>query len=494
MLILEQMNAKKGFCFLVIFVLLLQSCANIVPPQGGSKDTSPPKILSINPADSSIGKRINRIEFKFDEYVSVSNVATELITSPILPIPLQVVANGKTVIVKIPDSILQPNTTYKFSFGKSILDVHENNAAQNVQYTFTTGKYFDSLKIEGQVMNAFTGKYDSSATVLLYDVSKNDSIVAREKPMYAIHVEPKGHFLINGLPSKNFKVYAIRDLNNNLMYDGGDEWIGFVEKSIAANENTTEKIILYTFAETNTQSKSTNKPVDSKRERGNTANKVKNISYETNIDTSDFKKRTFGINEKIKLKFNQKFNSINSSKINLTYDSSNIEIEANLTSTLDTNESCIDIHSKWKENTVFTLRLLQGFVADSAFSSLSPAKFKFRTLQKSDYAQLTINFPSKYFGNHFIAEIFTEEATIYSKPISDSTLKLEGLSPGTYQLKIIKDDNKNGQWDKGDLFKKNQPEFVIPYPHIIMLKSGWQNEIDFGEKIRNIPKNNLSNK
>jgi len=340
MLILEQMNAKKGFCFLLIFVLLLQSCANIVPPQGGSKDTSPPKILTINPADSSIGIRINRIEFKFDEYVSVSNVATELITSPILPFPLQVVANGKTVIVKIPDSILQPNTTYKLSFGKSILDVHENNAAQNVQYTFSTGKYFDSLKIEGQVMNAFTGKYDSSATVLLYDVSKNDSIVAREKPMYAIHVEPKGHFLINGLPSKNFKVYAIRDLNNKLIYDGGDEWIGFVEKSIAANENTTEKIILYTFAETNTQSKSTNKPVDSKRERANTANKVKNISYETNIDTSDFNKRTFGTNEKIKLKFNQKFNSINSSKINLTYDSSNIEVEANLTSTLDTNESC----------------------------------------------------------------------------------------------------------------------------------------------------------
>lgn len=485
------MNAKKAFFLIHILVLLLQSCANIVPPQGGSKDTTPPKIVSVNPADSSIGKRITRIELKFDEFVSVSNAATELTTSPIMPFPLEVVANGKSVVVKIPDSILQPNTTYKLSFGKSILDVHENNAVQNVQYTFSTGNYFDSLKIEGQVMNAFTGKYDSSATVLLYDASKNDSIVAREKPMYAVHVEPKGNFKFNGLPNKNFKLFAIRDLNNNLMYDGGEEWVGFIENNVPAKDKDNERITIYTFAET-LASSTINKKNNSSRERGNSAINTKNISYETNIDTVDINKRTFDINQKIKIKFNEKFKTINVAKINLSYDSANIETEANFIASIDSTENSIIIITNWKENSIYTLRLLQGFVSDSVFSNLPPSKFKFRTFQKTDYAQLTINFPTQYYGNNYIAEIFTDQTTIYSQPIADSTLKLDGLSPGTYQLKIIKDDNKNGQWDRGDLFKKIQPEFVIPYPHSILLKSGWQNEIDFEEKInkKNKTRNN----
>ena len=48
--------------FYICFLVLLNSCATIVPPSGGEKDTSPPEILSTSPL---IGQLIlKKIKFK----------------------------------------------------------------------------------------------------------------------------------------------------------------------------------------------------------------------------------------------------------------------------------------------------------------------------------------------------------------------------------------------------------------------------------------------
>jgi hypothetical protein len=46
-------------------------------------------------------------------------------------------------------------------------------------------------------------------------------------------------------------------------------------------------------------------------------------------------------------------------------------------------------------------------------------------------------------------------------------------------MRVIVDENGNGQWDTGDLFLKRQPEMVIPYEGTLNLKAGWDNVIDF---------------
>ncbi|HTD92807.1 MAG TPA: hypothetical protein VK644_03305, partial [Chitinophagaceae bacterium] len=51
----------------VLFVHLAgeSGCANIVPPEGGSKDTLPPNLRTVTPRDSTLKFNGNRITFTF---------------------------------------------------------------------------------------------------------------------------------------------------------------------------------------------------------------------------------------------------------------------------------------------------------------------------------------------------------------------------------------------------------------------------------------------
>ena len=60
--------------------------------------------------------------------------------------------------------------------------------------------------------------------------------------------------------------------------------------------------------------------------------------------------------------------------------------------------------------------------------------------------------------------------TEYSNPM---------LLPGEYELRILFDENKNGEWDLGDFFGKHkQPEIVKPIERKITVKPNWQNEFE----------------
>src|SRR5690606_11600779 len=122
-------------------------------------------------------------EMRFDEFVNVSN-ASDVQTSPLLQFSPSVEALNKRVIVKIPDSLLKENTTYRITFGKAIGDVHENNPFTGYSYIFSTGSYFDSLWLSGSLYNAATGMKDTSAQILLYEATKSDSVMVKEKPLY----------------------------------------------------------------------------------------------------------------------------------------------------------------------------------------------------------------------------------------------------------------------------------------------------------------------
>ena len=101
-----------------------------------------------------------------DRYVTVGDAAKELTVSPILAQSPTITAAGKSVIIKIADSLLQNNTTYTVSYGKSIKDLHEGNPYDGSSFLFSTGAWFDSLSISGQIVDAAKGQIDSSC--LLY--------------------------------------------------------------------------------------------------------------------------------------------------------------------------------------------------------------------------------------------------------------------------------------------------------------------------------------
>src|SRR5690606_27438411 len=115
------------YLLLLLFAGIVAGCANIVPPTGGKKDVTPPRLLEATPADSQLNARVTKLELRFDEFIHVTNTSSEVQISPLLPFPLNVSVNKRSVIVRIPDTLLQENTTYRIAFGNAIQDIHENN-------------------------------------------------------------------------------------------------------------------------------------------------------------------------------------------------------------------------------------------------------------------------------------------------------------------------------------------------------------------------------
>jgi hypothetical protein len=64
--------------------LLMGSCANIIPPGGGLRDTLAPRLIMATPKDSSVNVKPKLITLTFDEYVSAQDVPQNLLVNPSL--------------------------------------------------------------------------------------------------------------------------------------------------------------------------------------------------------------------------------------------------------------------------------------------------------------------------------------------------------------------------------------------------------------------------
>ena len=102
---------KKSIGIFLFLTLLLAGCAKIVTPVGGPKDTTPPKIVKESPANHSTKFDSKSIKITFDEFVVLNNPNQTVIVSPPLKENPELSISGKSVIIKLPDS-LRSNTTY----------------------------------------------------------------------------------------------------------------------------------------------------------------------------------------------------------------------------------------------------------------------------------------------------------------------------------------------------------------------------------------------
>ena len=477
----------KKIALLFIFVLLLQSCANIVPPSGGDRDETPPLLLSIKPGDSTLQKRISKIELRFNKYMVIKDLEKNLQISPLLAFPPTVTAFGKRIEIKITDSLLEDNTTYRLSLGDALVDNREATPYKNFYYTFSTGAYFDSLKIHGRVFNAETGLPDSSITIMLYKSSEPDSAILRKKPFYIQKVDALGKFSFSNLPDRSFKVFAVEDVNRNNLYDFGTEKVGFLDSIIIPNSNDTNTLFFYVFKETSdslvsgslkdTLAKSSSETRSSRFDKPE-KKQDKNLDYKVFVDTTSLQTRTFDISKNLSIELYKPVD-LDTSKIYLSFDDGGIEVEA--VQRLLLSDKKIEVETKWIQNKVYTLRLIKGWAKDSLEAELNPGKYFFRTKSKEDYGSLKINIDSMYINNDHVIVLLNNNDSVFQQTISTNTYTVPMLNQGNYTLRIFKDENKNGRWDPGNLFMKKHAEKVIPYTETIIIKNGWDNEIDFKE-------------
>ena len=207
-------------------LLLAVRCAQITPLTGGQKDATPPKPLHFSQPNASTNFKEKFIEIEFDEFISLKDVANQLIVTPQIKQIPTIQLHGKKLRIEFNDT-LASNTTYKLAFGNSISDLNESNVLRNFEYVFSTGTVLDSLTINGQILNSTNKKPVSQVSIGLYDIHANDSIVYKNKPLYVSTTNEDGKFTFGYLPNKTFKIVGIKDDNHNWLYDGSEEQIAF---------------------------------------------------------------------------------------------------------------------------------------------------------------------------------------------------------------------------------------------------------------------------
>lgn len=231
-------------CMPVVPLLLLTGgCAQQGAPTGGPQDEDPPVVVKTEPQNYSANFEAKRIEITFDEYLDMGNFAQELVVSPPMETQPEVRMRKKTLIIEFEEA-LKEDVTYTFNFGEGIKDLNERNVLLNYEYVFSTGETLDSLSVKGTLKNAFDLTVpELPINVMLY-TELADTMPLKQIPYYVGRTDKEGNFAVNNLRSGVYKLFVLKDANNNFLFDLPTEQIAFLDTSLLVDAEYFRRILL----------------------------------------------------------------------------------------------------------------------------------------------------------------------------------------------------------------------------------------------------------
>jgi uncharacterized protein (DUF2141 family) len=226
---------KKGIDVIATIIILatfIAGCAKISSPTGGPRDTTPPKVVKMSPEDQTVRFHDKQIRIFFDEYVTLNNPTTNVLISPPMAEPPQYTLNGKSLIIKFKDT-LRANTTYNMVFSDCIRDYHENTPLNYFHYSFSTGDSLDDYMIQGTILDAKSLAPAKDFYVLLYK-NTADSLPLTTRPDFVTKTQDNGSFSFQNISEGDYKIFALKDINSDLLYNLPNEEIAFLEETVTA--------------------------------------------------------------------------------------------------------------------------------------------------------------------------------------------------------------------------------------------------------------------
>lgn len=443
------------FSFITI-TFFCTSCANIIPPSGGPRDSLPPILMESLPKDSTINFNSKKITLTFDEFVEVKEVLQNVIINPTLTNQPNIDYKLKNVFITFKDS-LKPNTTYSINFGNSIKDVNEGNIARNKTYVFSTGKTIDKNIIKGTVIVAKDGSVDSTLIAVLHN-NLNDTAIYKLLPQYTSKLNGQGEFIFHNLPDTTFNLFIIP---NGFIkkYTDSTKLFGFENKPIKAQTESDNNVI-YVFKE---------KEEEPKKPSIKSSEKIK-FSLQTNIVNGRFDV----LDSSLIIISNKAIKKIDSSSISIL--DSNYKSISPLTFNYDSVDMKIKIDFVKNFSTKYYLIVNKTLLIDSISKSAQIIDTTaFVTFREVDYGKLKLRC-NKTISNEVLV-IYKDDLLIKSLPITKEMV-IDVFKPGEYTLRVLYDENKNGFWDTGNYKSKKQPEKFITLKTKLLVRAKWDNELE----------------
>ena len=206
---------------LLLLLLFFSSCANRgIGPQGGPKDTIPPRMVKEQPLNQSVNFHGKKIEITFNEYLQLDNIQQNLLVSPPQQVSPIVKAVGKKVTVEMQEDLID-STTYTLDFGNAICDYTEKNPLRGYVFAFSTGDRIDSMEVYGRVANAEDLNPVSGLMVGL-QANLHDSAFSTLPFTRVARSDSLGEFGIQNLRNGIYRLYALQDQSRDFLYQPGE--------------------------------------------------------------------------------------------------------------------------------------------------------------------------------------------------------------------------------------------------------------------------------
>ncbi|MDY5075889.1 MAG: Ig-like domain-containing domain [Paludibacteraceae bacterium] len=216
----ERVSSLEGLSLLLL-LLFFSSCANRgIGPQGGPKDTIPPRMVKEQPLNQSVNFHGKKIEITFNEYLQLDNIQQNLLVSPPQQVSPIVKAVGKKVTVEMQEDLID-STTYTLDFGNAICDYTEKNPLRGYVFAFSTGDRIDSMEVYGRVANAEDLNPVSGLMVGL-QANLHDSAFSTLPFTRVARSDSLGEFGIQNLRNGIYRLYALQDQSRDFLYQPGE--------------------------------------------------------------------------------------------------------------------------------------------------------------------------------------------------------------------------------------------------------------------------------
>lgn len=462
-------------CMLILGIVatfscsLFTGCANIVPPEGGPRDSLPPVLIKALPADSVVQFEGNKIILTFNEFIQLdASQLNDIIISPLPVKPPVITGKLENVSVKLRDSLL-PNTTYSINFGQAIKDVNEGNVYKDYTYVFSTGDTLSTGELTGQILLAETGKVDSTLIATLY-TNLSDSAVKKQKPVYYTRLDGKGNFKFRFLPDGAFHLYAMPN-DFSKKYDDSTKVFAFLDSSIQIVGGLAPVVQMYAFEAVKKEVASKQVTPEIKPNPRELKDTVKKITY-----NSSLKKDEQSLLEPLQLIFDKPVAVWDSTLISLTDTLFNPVQNYNLK--WDSSFKIFSIVKQWQPSADHLLILDRYAFRDSTGVPLRQNDtLRFKVKGVENYGSIRLRFDGLDTARHPVLLLFNNSTLFLSSPLTGREFYRKLIDPGRYQVRILYDKNLNGVWDTGNYDEKLQPEIIEEVNQEIDLRSNWDNEV-----------------